>query len=417
MEDKKYKVIIGGKLIDGLGGIPIDESVIVIEGSNIVDVGLRGQVELPDEKDADFFEVNGKTIIPGLIDTHTHIQLSKGEMEFDFLRQSVPLKTVKAASNAQKALEAGFTTIRDLGAENLIDIGVRDAINEKIIEGPRMLVSGYKIMPTGADFQVYPPEVSIGGRFTMDTPDEARKAVRKLLALGVDVVKIMTSGRTFRKSSSPNAYALTLEEAEIVVSEAHNQGVKVSAHVHGAKGVKIALEAGCDTLEHGTVLDDYDVEFMSKNNVFLIPTFSYGKHVEILKESTGLPGYIIDKALASRSSRLKSFQKAFKAGVPIAMGTDAGMPFTFHGENAFEIEQLVEAGMTPMEALVASTYTGSKALGISDSVGTISKGKMADLVIVDGNPLKDIRILQHKDRILGVFKEGEIVVDRGIRDY
>lgn len=408
---KTYKVLKGGKLIDGLGNMPIKDSVVVLKNGLIEDVGQEGIVEIPSEEYAEFYDIRGKTIMPGLIDTHTHIQLSKDEKEFDLLKQTVPLKSIKAYRNAKITLESGFTTMRDLGAENLVDLGVRDAINDGVLIGPRILASGYKIMPTGADFMIYPPEISIEGRFTMDSPDEIRKAVRELLAMGVDIIKIMATGRTFRKSSSPNAYALSLEEAKIAVIEAHNQNVKVSAHAHGAKGVKIALEAGCDTLEHGTILDDDDVEFMARNDIYLIPTLSYGKRVEYFGMESGLPEYSVRKAIASRQNRLISFSKALKGGVPIAMGSDAGMPFINHGENAFEIEQLVEAGMTPMQAIVASTYTAAKALGLADSVGTIEKNKIADILILNDDPLKDIKVLQNKSAITALFKDGRIIIN------
>jgi len=400
-------VLKGARIIDGTGSDPVTDGTLMIRDGYIMELGSGDQIEVP--SDAVTYDLKGLTVLPGLIDTHTHIQLFEGDGELDHLKDPVPRKTLKAAYNAQKTLEAGFTTIRDLGAENLIDLAVRDACEEGIIKGPRMKVSGYKITPTGADFPIYPPELQISGRPVMDSPGEIRKATRTLLALGVDIIKIMTSGRTFRKSSSPNAYALSLEEAKTAVEEAHNQGVPVSSHAHGASGVKIALAAGCDTIEHGTVLDDEDIEFMLENKVFLIPTLSYGKRVEELGIDSGLPSYSVSKAISSRKQRLKSFKKALDAGVKIAMGSDAGMPFAGHGRNAFELEVMVEAGMTDMQAVMATTSLAAEALNIEEETGSIHKGKFADLVIVDGDPLQDIRLLQKKDSIVAVFKQGEIV--------
>lgn len=413
-KEKEYIILLGGELIDGRGGELVRNSVVVIKEDKILQVGRSGEIKLPEENKSVCIDITGKTIMPGLIDSHTHIQLYSGDSEFDFIKQSVPLKSIKAVKNAILTLNAGFTTIRDLGAEHLVDIGLRDAINTEVIKGPRMFVTGYKIMPTGADFLTYPPEVSINGRYTFDTPDEARKGVRNLLALGVDTIKIMTSGRTFRESSSPNARALNLEESKIVVEEAHNQGVKVSAHAHGSQGVKIALEAGCDTLEHGTALDDDDIMFMVENGIYLIPTLSYGKHVEELGIETGFPQSIINKTLNSRKQRLGSLKKALNAGVKVAMGTDAGMPFTNHGDNAYEMELLVEAGMTPMEAIIATTYTGAEMLDMENKIGSIEEGKFADLIVVNGDPLEDIKILRDNKNILCVMKSGEILVDRGL---
>jgi len=406
-------VLSGCRIIDGLGSHVIENGVILIQDGIIEDLGEKDSVPIP--KDSIAYDLKGKTVVPGLIDTHTHIQLFKGDSELDMIKDSVPFKTLKACHNAQLTLNAGFTGIRDLGSENLVDLAVRDACEQGLQEGPLMKVSAYKIMSTGADFPIYPPEVSLLGRQTMDGPDEVRKAVRTLLALGVDVIKIMTSGRTFRKSSSPNAYSLTLEEAQIVVDEAHNQGIPVSSHTHGAAGVKIALAAGCDTIEHGTVLDDADIELMIKNNTYLIPTFSYGKKLEQLGSDSGLPSYSISKALESRQLRLISFSKALSAGVNIAMGSDAGMPFVPHGNNAFELELMVEAGMTPMQAIMSATSEAAKVLRIDGDTGTIEKGKQADLLVVTNNPLIDIRQLQNRGQnIQAVIQRGRFVVNHGI---
>lgn len=412
IHDDRITVLQGARIIDGSGRLPIEDGTVIIRGRRILEIGKRENVEVP--PDAKLYDVSGKTVMPGMIDTHTHIQLFEGDGEMDGLKDTVPRKTLKAARNMDRTLKAGFTTIRDLGAENLIDIAVRDACEEGLLQGPRMKVSGYKIAPTGADFPLYPSEVTLSERPVMDSPDEVRRAVRTLLALGVDVIKVMTSGRTFRRSSSPNAYALSLEETRVAVEEAHNQGIPVSSHAHGAKGVKIALAAGCDSLEHGTVLDDDDIDFMLKNEIFLIPTLSYGKRVEEMGYESGLPSYSVDKAINSRKQRLRSFKKALAAGVQIAMGSDAGMPFASHGKNAFELEAMVEAGMSPQQALVATTSLAAKVLGLEKETGTLEKGKFADLLVIRENPLDDITILQERNSFVAVLKEGEVVVDRGL---
>lgn len=414
MSANDIKVIFGGTLIDGTGAKPIENTVILIKGEKIDEITDVNSFSEPKEA-LYIFDARNKFILPGFIDCHTHIQLSEKQSELQIIKESVSLKTLRAASNAKKTVEAGFTSIRDVGAENLIDVGLRDAINEGLIVGPRMFVSGYKIMPTGADFPLYPPEVQIYGRETMDSPDEVRKAVRTLLARGVDIIKLMVTGRTFRKTSSPNSYALTLEEAKVAVCEAHNQNKKVAAHAHGSKGVKIALQAGCDSLEHGTILDNDDIELMRKNDIFLVPTLSYGTHVEELGDKSGLPDFIIKKAIDGLHHRLKSFEKALKAEVRIAMGSDAGMPFINHGENAFELTTMVKAGMTPMQAILSMTSSGAELLGIANEVGIISEGKIADIVIVGKNPLEDISILQKKKNILAVLKEGETIINRGLK--
>lgn len=410
-EDKNLRpmFISGGDVIDGTGNTP-GKHDILIENGKIREIYPHGSCQMPDS--ALKIDASGLMVLPGLIDTHTHIAMSRGDSELSGIRESVPFKTIKAYRNARITLEAGFTTIRDLGADNLIDIAVRDAINSGIVPGPRMLVSGFRILPTGADYPIYPPQVNFSERFTMDSPDEVRKAVRSLLAYGVDVIKILTSGRTFRKTSSPDAYALSLAEAKVAVEEAHNQGIPVSCHAHGSRGVKIAIAAGCDTIEHGTSLDEEDIQLMKERGIFLVPTFSYGKHVQELNDDSGLPEYVIGKALSSRSKRLASFRRAVDAGVSFAMGSDAGMPLTDNGTNAFELYAMVEAGLTPMQAIMASTSYAAKSLGLEEEIGTIEKNKLADIVIVKGDPLEDISLLQNPMNIRYVIQRGILQIQR-----
>ncbi|MCD6578200.1 amidohydrolase family protein [bacterium] len=415
MNGNNLKILIDGIIIDGKGSGPIKDQAIIIEGKKIKDI-VKVDSILKNIKPAyTLYDLKGQYIMPGFIDTHTHVQMSVAQTEIQKFRENIPKKTLRAAFHAKNTFEAGFTSIRDLGAEYLIDLDLRDAINEGLLVGPRMFVSGYKIMPTGADFPMYAPEVKIEGQHVMDSPEAIKREVRTLLARGVDVVKVMTSGRTARATSSPDAYALSLEDTKIVVQEAHNQNKKVSAHAHGAKGIKIALQAGCDSLEHGTILDDQDIEIMLKNNVFLVPTLSYGRRIEQLGGKCDLPKYAIEKALRSRENRLKSFSKALKSGVKIALGSDSGMPFVNHGDNAFEAMSMVEAGMTVMQAIQSMTSCAAELIGISDKIGDITPGKLADIVIVDKNPLQDISVLNNKDNIKAVIKEGKIEIDRGLR--
>ena len=415
MQKKNIIVLTGGIVIDVNKSELVKDQAVIIEDKCIKNIVHVDKISQDIEQQHQVFDVKGQYLLPGFIDTHTHMQLSGKEPGMRLFTESVPQKAFRAAANARKTLEAGFTTVRDLGAEYLIDLALRDAIHEGLLMGPRMFVSGYKIMPTGADFSLYAPEVAISGRHTMDSPAEIKKAVRTLLARGVDLIKVMTSGRTFRPTSSPDAHALTLEDTKLVVEEAHNQNRKVSAHAHGSKGVKIALQAGCDTLEHGTVLDEEDIEMMLNNQVFLVPTLSYGKQIEIMGGTCDLPAYAVKKALESRKIRVNSFAKALQGGVKIAMGSDAGMPFCDHGQNAFELIAMVEAGMTVMQSIQAMTCWAAELLDMSDQIGAIASGKCADIVVVDQDPLQDIAALGQKENIKGVIKDGEIVVDRGLK--
>jgi imidazolonepropionase-like amidohydrolase len=194
------------------------------------------------------------------------------------------------------------------------------------------------------------------------------------------------------------------------VEEAHNQGIPVSCHAHGSKGVKIALAAGCDTLEHGTTLDEEDIELMVKKGTWLIPTFSYGKRIEQKGSDSGLPDFIQQKALASRKKRLVSFKKALEGGVRFAMGSDAGMPLADHGKNSFEFRAMVEAGLSPMQAIMSGTSYAAECLGLGDKTGTLEAGKYADIVAVEGNPLDNMELLQDLQKIRFVMKEGQFAV-------
>jgi|AntRauTorckE6833_2_1112554.scaffolds.fasta_scaffold00244_25 imidazolonepropionase-like amidohydrolase len=415
LNSRKYKVIFAGFLIDGNGN-SVENVVIIIKDNIIQDIKKEDEVVLPDKNNSVHIHAENSFVLPGLIDAHTHLQLNQGDGEFEMISENIPYQTLKASNNAKKTLNSGYTTVRDLGAEGLIDLGLRDAINNGYTLGPRMYVSGYKVIPTGADFQEYPEKLKIKNRYTMDSPYEIRRAVRRLASLGVDLIKVMTSGRTFRKSSNPDSPTYTYKELETVVVEAHNLGLRVSAHAHGKKGVKLALQTGCDTLEHGTELEDIDIQYMVENDIYLIPTFSYSGQIIKMDKDCPLPEYIIKKALKSRNKRLDSFKRAYKAGVKIAAGSDSGMPFVEHGNNVLELVEFVKAGMTEMEAIVSSTKTAAEAIGISDKIGTIEKNKYADIIIVKKNPLEDIEHLNEKDNIQVVIKDGTIVKNINLRD-
>ncbi|MCF7935947.1 MAG: amidohydrolase family protein [Synergistales bacterium] len=405
----KAFAIRADRFYDGRAHTATEGGALLVEDGRILEI-RPGDAAIPEGFRV--VDAPGTTVMPGLIDTHTHVQLSRGRGELEQLTEGVPCKTLRCAANARELLEAGFTTVRDLGAEDGVDIALRDAVADGLVPGPRMLVSGYKIMPTGADFPVYPPHLAVAERHTMDSPDEVRKAVRTLLAMGVDVIKLMTSGRTFRKSSSPDAYALNLEEARTAVEEAHNQNVPVSCHAHGSRGVKVALQAGCDTLEHGTVLDDEDIRTMLDQGTILVPTLSYGKRMEQYGPSSGLPGYAVEKAVRSRRRRLASLKKALEAGVTVAMGSDSGMPFIPNGENAYELEALQEAGMPLAQVLRSATSTAASTIGLGDETGALREGLRADILVVRGNPFDDLRLLQDRSAILAVYKEGVLAAGR-----
>ncbi|MHB8928212.1 MAG: metal-dependent hydrolase family protein [Bacillota bacterium] len=407
------KVIRNVTLIDGTDVAPVKGATVVIEDEKITAAGPSGQVKAPTGAGVEAVDGGGLTLLPGLIDAHIHITGTGDPNILKTIRKTVPYVTLESAVNARKTLEAGFTTIRDAGGEWLVDISLRDAIRDGLVPGPRMLVSGMGLSITGGHGDhFFPPEVEFKGRYVVDSPDEARKAAREQLRSGADLIKLMATGGVMSEKDLPTARGMTIAEMEAAIEEAHNAGKKTLAHAQGANGIRNAILAGIDSIEHGFYLTDEIIGLMLERGVFLVPTLVAVHQIIVNGEKAGIPEYGVRKAKEHAEAHRKSFQKALKAGVKIAMGTDAATPFNFHGHNALELQLMVEAGMTPSQALQAATRMGAELLGLSDKVGTVEPGKLADLVLVDGDPLADIKLLQDKERIKLVVKGGQTAVDR-----
>lgn len=386
------------QIIDGKGDI-ISNGFVGIEGNLITELGTGPAPQKG--SDWERIDLQGRTLMPGIIDCHVHLCLDGSADPFLSLPQTPdPLLALKAYQSAYLTLLAGVTTVRDMGAKNGVVTHLRNAINSGILTGPRILSSGQCICMTGGHGWSMGREA--------DGPDDVRKAVREQLKTGVDNVKFMATGGVLTPGVDPGSSQLSYAEMKAGIEEAHNAGRITGAHAQGTGGIKNAINAGIDTIEHGVFLDDEAIQMMLNHKVVFVPTIAAPYHI-ILGLNQGIPASVAEKAKSVDGSHLKSAQKAFAAGVTIAMGTDAGTPFNMHGANAKELELLIGVGLSPMQAIVAATGIASRTLRLENKIGSIEKGKIADLLAVTGNPLTDITLLQDKTRLVVVMKEGVFV--------
>jgi imidazolonepropionase-like amidohydrolase len=397
--------IRAGRLFDGKSENLLNNQVVLIEGERITEVGAAASVKIP--SGATVIDLSHATVLPGLIDGHEHIFLTgedNGRYEEQILKESWQYRTIEAIVNAKKDLDAGFTAMRDCETEGAMysDVDVRNAINRGLIPGPRLEVSTRAMSVTGSyPLLGYSPEVAVPhGVQIVDGPEEARKAVREQISYGADFIKIYGTGRSHFAPDGKlvSIPTFTLPAIEAIVDEAHRQGKKVACHAYGNPGLKNCLDAGVDAIEHGLDLTDADITEMIQKKIFLVPTlYPY----ELIREEDM-------KASGGKNSRAAvhevSFKKALARGVMIAFGTDAG-PFP-HGTQAKEFEYMVRYGMSPAQAILSSTHMAAVLMGWQDEIGTVEKGKYADIVAVSGNPLADITELE---RVKFVMKGGQVV--------
>ena len=409
--------IKAGRLIDGTGSV-LKDMVVLVEGERIANVGKAVEVEVPEG--AEVIDATDRTLMPGMIDAHLHLRgdgdpSKRGGGAF---RDSIGTLALRSYVSANKGLAAGFTAMRDAGSFGYVDVALRDAIDGGLVTGPRLKVSGQGLTATGGhgDRTKYlAPHVRIeGANNVVDSPDEARKATRYQIKMGADFIKIMATLSEYVRATGTCSQELTFETMQAICQVAHWAGRTVGAHCHGGDGVRDAILAGVDSLEHGRFISNELFEMMAERGVFLVPTMSpEGRAMEVGREAAGLhKDEDWEWFLRANDAMYDAVARAHKIGVKVACGSDAAMPRVYHGENAYELELFVRAGLTPMDAIVAATKVGSEVLGMADEIGTVEKGKLADFVIVDGDPLADIKILQDLNRIKRVIKGGETVVAR-----
>jgi imidazolonepropionase-like amidohydrolase len=404
--NKSVKVIKAGKLIDVETGEVRTNQTILIEDGIIKSIGAR--IGYPDT--AEVIDLSNATILPGLMDCHTHISGEPSNDYYaDLFRMSSIDYAVRTPIYAKRTLEAGFTTCRDLGAPDLIDISLRDAINKGEVEGPRMYDATFALGATGghSDLNGFNPNMSwkTNPDFTgvADGVDEIRKRVRNNIKFGADVIKVCATAGVLSEEESVGAPQYSLEEMKALVDEAHMWGRKVAAHAHGTEGIKRAVEAGVNSVEHCSILDDETINMMKQRGTYMVPTMYALDYIIDTYSSKGFPPKIINKAKSIGELKKQSFAKAVKAGVKIAYGTDAYV--IPHGWNAKDFPYLIKAGMTPLQAIQCATINSADLLSIKDKTGSLTSGKWADIIAVEGNPLEDITQLEH---VKFVMKEGVV---------
>jgi imidazolonepropionase-like amidohydrolase len=394
------------RMIDGRGGDPVENAIVVVEGERITAAGPAARVKVPDG--ARRISLGARTLLPGLIDAHVHLKGWRSSNPNDILITPHPLAALRAAADCRKLLHAGFTTVRDCGG--CLGPNLRDAIAAREIPGPRILTAYRGLSQTGRVQKVTWAADITPLRQEVDGVDECRRVVREHIGLGADLIKVSITGRVYAPQSDPGQTAYTLEEIRAVVDEAHRMGRLVAAHAQATQGIKNGILAGVDSIEHGIYLDEEACQWMRERNTALVPTLAYFYRIATLGEGLGSPAYAVRKAQEVVEAHMKSFALAMRMGLRIGMGTDfEGSPLFPHGENGTEIELMVQAGMPESDVIVAATATNAAILGIDKKVGTIEPGKIADLIAVPGNPLKDISALRRAEFVM---KEGWVARSR-----
>ena len=389
---------VNGPVFVGDGRL-LEHATVLVEGDRIVKVA-KGNASIP--KDTRKIPLDGRILLPGFIDCHVHLCLDASpDPMAGSLAEPLTLTAIKAANFAKKTLMAGVTSVRDMGGRDGVDLGLRQAIQSGLIPGPRMLVSGRLICMTGGHGWQMGREAN--------GPDEVRKAAREQIKAGADIVKLMATGGVLTPAVEPGSEQLTEEELRAGVEEAHKAGKRTATHAMGSQGILNALRAGIDSIEHGVYLGEETISLMLQRDIPFIPTISALENIDKKGVEAGIPPYAVEKTLRVKPFHIDSTRMAREAGVRVAMGTDAGTPFNDHGENLQELTLLVERGFSPAEALESGTRIASQVLGLDDQLGTIEEGKLADLIVVNGNPLERVDILLNPDAVGLVIQAGQLV--------
>jgi imidazolonepropionase-like amidohydrolase len=398
LEGNMQTAFVGGPVFLGRGRI-LERATVLVRGERIAKV-TEGEAHVP--KDARRISLAGRMLFPGFIDCHVHLCFdASADPVCSLLSEPAAMTALKGAGFARQTLMAGITSVRDMGGRDGVDLTLREAVRSGLIPGPRVLASGRVICMTGGQAWQVGEEA--------DGPDEVVKAVRKQIKAGVDFVKFMSTGGVMTPGVEPGNEQFTEEEIRSGIQEAHKAGKRTAAHAQGREGILIALRSGIDSIEHGIFLDDEVVSGMVRGNVPLVPTLSALYRIVDRGVDAGIPAFAVNKARRVKPFHLESVQMAREAGVRVAMGTDAGTPFNLHGGNLAELQHLVALGFSTTEAVDAGTRIAAEVLGVENELGTIDEGKLADLVVVAGNPLEKIGLLSEPEAILMVMQGGVLV--------
>lgn len=407
---EKVTALKAARLFDGKSGGLVSPGLVVVRGDRIVQVGG----EAP--RGAEVIDLGDATLSPGFMDAHTHItgepSMDQRQDRLDRLTKTVPEQTLDATVYASRTLQAGFTTVRNLGAGDWVDIGLRNAIRRGIAEGPRMLVAAKSLGTTGGHCDAtngFRPNL-FGAEPSWqqgiaNSPEEFRGAVRYMVKYGADVIKVCATGGVLSANEDVDSPQLTQEELNALVDEAHAKGRKAAAHAHGNEGARRAVLAGIDSIEHGSFLEEETLDLMRQRGTVFVPTLLAGESIiQALDKGLVMDPRNVAKARAAHARMGETFRRAVRKGVRIGFGTDAGV--FAHGRNAEEFALLVRGGMTPIEALKAATSVDAELFGVADRLGTLEAGKIADIIAMPGDPTSDIRATE---RVHFVMKEGRVV--------
>jgi len=390
--------ITADRMLDVESGRYVDAPIITVEDGVVTAVGSQASTTIP--ADANQIALPGKTLLPGLIDMHVHLTSLAEVGGYRSLRYTDSFWSAVGVANARTTLEAGFTTVRNVGADRFDDVGLQEAIDEGYIPGPRIVPAGYAIGATGGhcDDGALPPSLDRKLPSIVDSPDEGRAKVRWLHKYGARVIKICATGGVFSLGDSVGGQQLTLEEMKAIADEAHMLGLKVAAHAHGDEGIRTAILAGIDTIEHCSLASDATIKLAAERKTWFDMDIYNDDYILATGTANGTEQESLDKEKLIGRLQRETFRKAVRAGVPMLFGTDAGVyP---HGDNALQFAKMVEWGMTPIQAIRAATLSASEALGRKGEVGVIKPGALADMIAVSGDPLADVRVLEHVDAVI-----------------
>ncbi len=411
----KVTYILAGRLFDSTSDNVRETMVIVVEGDRIKTVGSAADIKVP--SGGQVIDLSRSTVLPGLIDCHTHLGSRADRYNEIYNFKDSPLThAIFAVGNARKALEAGFTSVRDVGSDPFLAVDLRNAITEGFAVGPRIVASGPGISITGGhgDLNNYSPQTRVmmfpdeRDFGIADGVDQIRHVVRAQIKYGVDVIKILSTGGVLSKGDSPGAPQYTLEELKAAAEEAHAAGRKIASHAHGAQGIKNAILAGIDSIEHASLIDDEGIRLAKEHGTYLDMDIYNDDYLLNEAPKHGLPTENLDKEKMVGQLQRENFTKAVKAGAKMAFGTDAGVyP---HGDNAKQFFYMVKFGMTPAQAIRTATTNSADLIGRAKDVGTIQPGKYADIIAVDSDPLADIRALE---QVSFVMKGGVVYKEKG----
>lgn len=396
--------ITAARMIDVQTGAVVQNPMVNVTDGRITSINDARTVRLPG--DAKIIDLGDRTLLPGLIDMHVHLTSLAEVGGYQTLKYTDSFWAAVGVANAKKTLEAGFTTVRNVGASDFQDVGLREAIDEKFIPGPRIVTATYAIGATGGhcDDNRLPPSLDRKDASVINSPEEARAKVRWLHKYGAEVIKICATGGVFSLGDSVGGQQLSLEEMKAIADEAHMLHLRVAAHAHGDEGIRTAIMAGIDTIEHCSLASDETLKLAAQKKTWFSMDIYNDDYILATGTANGTEQESLDKEKAIGLKQRQTFQRAVRAGVPMVFGSDAGVyP---HGDNGRQFAKMVEWGMTPLQAIQAATRNAAQALGKEGDVGTIAVGRYGDMIAVDGDPLRDVRVLE---KVAVVIKGGEVV--------